>query len=131
MKKLIVCLMVVGLLLAGCCTDPTGATQTKSFSNCADIAKGWVCANRATIESYMADAQSTITAIQAEFPNLIPAEYQIVIVAAQAVISMGQNTLAAINCPTDAQTAAVANASNNLNLTRAKVNFKRMGKMIP
>ena len=135
MKKILV-LSIMALALAGCCTNPANPSDTtKSVSNCIDIAKGWVCANRATIENYMAAAQTTLTTITTEFGSVIPVQYLPIVAAAQAAISIGENTLANVNCPTDQQTAAVASASATLNMARAKVNTTRMGmknmKLIP
>ena len=137
MKKWGVFIVVVlTMALAGCCTNPTNpADTTKTFGNCLDKAKGWVCTNRQAIEDRMAQAQTTITMLNTEFGSLIPVQYQPIIVAAQAVIALGQQALASANCPTDQQAAAVNDASMSLNMARAKVNATRMGmkgmKLIP
>lgn len=43
MKKVMVLVMVLGLLAAGCCTRMVGGKETKSFGNCLATAQDYVC----------------------------------------------------------------------------------------
>lgn len=103
MKKLLVLCLIMALALAGCAT-----------------VKDWVCTNRVTIENYVNTAQSTVDAIDTAFPNLIPAEYQVVKVAAYTVIAIGKNILDTKVCPTTEDVTSVQMKQSDMQVSMKK-----------
>src|SRR5208283_6067878 len=90
MRKALVLLAILAFTMAGCCADPTGVSTSKSFTNCMDTVVDWFCANRATIEQQVANAQATINSINSIYGSQIPAAEQTLINDAQQVIAAGQ-----------------------------------------
>ena len=90
MKRLTVIVLIFGLLFTGCAT-----------------LQNWICANRVTIENYVATAQATVDSIDAAFPGMIPPEYEVAKAAAYTVIAIGKNILDNKVCPTPEDVASV------------------------
>ena len=133
MRKALVLLAILAFTMAGCCPDPTGVSTSKSFTNCMDTVVDWFCANRATIEQQVANAQATINSINSIYGSQIPAAEQTLINDAQQVIAAGQAALAAATCPTTASLVEVNLAVGKLYVDKGTVNASRIGKakMIP
>ncbi|MGO9622354.1 MAG: hypothetical protein ACLPT6_13240 [Desulfobaccales bacterium] len=108
MQGIFAMFLVVGLLLSGC----------------AAIEK-FLCNNRVTIENDISAAQAAIAAVQAEYGAVIPAEAQLIVTAANAVIATGENILNNEVCPTDADVTTVQNAAATLMKAKADLNAAR------
>jgi uncharacterized 2Fe-2S/4Fe-4S cluster protein (DUF4445 family) len=114
LKTLLTVSLAVSLLLTGC----------------AAIEK-FLCNNRVTIENDITAAQSAIAAVQAEYGSVIPAEAQLIVTAANAVITTGENILNNEVCPTDTDVQTVQNASAALMKAKANLNAERWNQHKP
>lgn len=90
-KKALAILIITAFALAAGC-----ATLKTAF-----------CANVETINKAIAAANDIIREIEAQFPDVIPPEYQLAINAAKAVVTQGTAVLAASFCPSDTETETV------------------------
>ena len=82
------------------------AVLSVSLVGCATL-KSFFCSNYDTIEAAISAAEATVTVIETQFPNTIPAEYLVVYNAAKAVIATGLAALNSKFCPTAADVASV------------------------
>jgi len=89
-KLFVIAILAIVLLVGGCQT-----------------LKDAFCNNRVIIENSVTAAQNMIVSIQTTFGSFIPPEYMAVISAANVVITMGNNYLTTVTCPTAAQVAEV------------------------
>ncbi len=110
MKKIVACLLVLGML-AGCAT-----------------VKDFFCSNRTKIETAISTANNLINSITAVFGSAIPPEYQLVVAAAQQVITNGEAMLAAKWCPTDQETGNLLNQSEAMQVSLKAAMLKQAKK---
>ena len=106
-KALLAVSLAVALLLSGCAA-----------------VENFLCSNRVTIENDITAAQAAIAAVQAEYGAVIPAEAQLIINAANAVITTGENILNNDVCPTDAEVQSVQNAAAALEQAKVQGGWK-------
>jgi len=106
-KALLAVSLAVALLLSGCAA-----------------VENFLCSNPVTIENDITAAQAAIAAVQAEYGAVIPAEAQLIINAANAVITTGENILNNDVCPTDAEVQSVQNAAAALEQTKVQGGWK-------